>query len=569
MRRLLGPCIAVCLLAPGAPLAAADADTPVALPPFLVEEAAKGPPWRYGQAAGYEILSRCDDATTRRVVAVHHRLQEMLAAILPVSLQVTWSQPRALILYDEELQPKASQEVIARLLRPAAEVPVIEPDLGGGRGLAGLRVAPVPPRIRFLPNLRLWDSDGMTVFMIVRRDGFDPDRLALTHDYVAFLVRSRVPALPVWFVTGFLSLYRELRYDGGELRAEGFTWVSEQQTDAWKRDPRTAAPVVPLADFFRGAMPPAENAAYSQFKHWQAQAALLVRWGLDTRDRRRAAGFVRFVERAAADGVTEALFEECLGLSWAEAHAQLTAFLGAAVRRGQVFRPERLGKLPAFTLANATDAQLARIKGDWERLEVAHVRTIAADLEQKYLEQARRTLRRGYERDPVDPALLAVLGLCEIDGGNPAGAREFLESAFRLGPVRPRAAYELARLRFAESRAAPAGTNGRLDATQLADVLRPLFSARQAQPPLAEVYALIAEGWEASATPPTRGHLAVLDEGVQLFPRQLPLVLRAVELNRRHGFKAEAARIAAFAAELAVDATARDRLLALRDELVR
>ena len=39
----------------------------------------------------------------------------------------------------------------------------------------------------------------------------------------------------------------------------------------------------------------------------------------------------------------------------------------------------------------------------------------------KYLEQARRTLKRGYDRDERDPRLLAVLGLCEIDAGNDAG----------------------------------------------------------------------------------------------------------------------------------------------------
>ena len=53
-------------------------------------------------------------------------------------------------------------------------------------------------RYSFLPNLRLWDRDSMTVFMIVRRDDFDGDRLALTHDYVSFMVKSRMPTLPAW-----------------------------------------------------------------------------------------------------------------------------------------------------------------------------------------------------------------------------------------------------------------------------------------------------------------------------------------------------------------------------------
>ena len=66
VRRWAGPwlaCLAVLLSA-----TASAQDSAVSLPPFLVEEAAKGPPWRHGEAMGFEILSRCADATTRRVV---------------------------------------------------------------------------------------------------------------------------------------------------------------------------------------------------------------------------------------------------------------------------------------------------------------------------------------------------------------------------------------------------------------------------------------------------------------------------------------------------------------------
>src|SRR4051812_19550645 len=184
---------------------AAD-DNPVALPPFLVEEVAKGPPWRFANAMGYEILSRCDDATTRRVVEAHYKLHVLLEEILPRSLQFNVSVPRTLILYDEELQPAASQEVIARLMHTSA--PAAEPiDFPATGGLRGMRMSAPARRVTFLPNLRLWDHDSMAVFMIVRRDGFEPDRLSLTHDYISFLIKNRLPALPAWFASGFLTLY--------------------------------------------------------------------------------------------------------------------------------------------------------------------------------------------------------------------------------------------------------------------------------------------------------------------------------------------------------------------------
>src|SRR3954469_1942860 len=149
-------------------LARAADDIPVALPPFLVEEMAKGPPWRYTEAMGYEILSRCDDAATRRVVEAHHVLHQLLSEILPPSLQLEFTVPKALILYDEELNPAASREVIARLIRDTTPVPDIEIATGFRRTRTS---APARPTT-FLPNLRLFDRDAMTVFMVVRQNDF-------------------------------------------------------------------------------------------------------------------------------------------------------------------------------------------------------------------------------------------------------------------------------------------------------------------------------------------------------------------------------------------------------------
>lgn len=119
-------------------------------------------------------------------------------------------------------------------------------------------------------------------------------------------------------------------------------------------------------------------------------------------------------------------------------------------------RPASAIKLPPLALRLATDGEIARIKGDWERLEINYVRQRYPDLATKYIEQARRTLLRAYDRNDRDPRLLAVLGLCEVDAGNDAGARDYLETAARLEIVRPRVWLELARLRLADYLAAPA-----------------------------------------------------------------------------------------------------------------
>jgi hypothetical protein len=98
-------------------------------------------------------------------------------------------------------------------------------------------------------------------------------------------------------------------------------------------------------------------------------------------------------------------------------------------------------------------------------------------------------------------------------------------------------------------------------------VLRPLFDAREGLPPLPDVYENIAAAWAASEAKPTRGHLAVLAEGIRLFPRRLELVLAGAELNLRHGFKDEAEAMTEIALRIADTETAQKRIAALQAQL--
>lgn len=536
----------------------------VALPPFLVEEAHKGPPWRYVATPGYEILSRCADPITRRVVATHERLHQLLGEILPPSLQLRCDVPRTFILYDDELQPAASREVIARMLQQDAAA--LPDDFSPSPGFRLARNGPAARRVSFLPNLRLWDRDAVAIFMIVRRDDFNADTLSLTHDYISFLVKGRMPSLPPWFVSGFLTLYAQIHFEVDRLTLEPLEWISPFHTQAVKKDPKTAPPLLPLEDFLsmRFAAPdPAP--AYDPIKAWQAQAALFVRWGLEADGGAHRAALWKFAERTALRPVTEEIFVECFGMDFAAAQAQLTAYLPVAVKKTATFRLRReLPKSAPLPLRNATDGEIARLKGDWERLEVPYVKKISPELAPKYLEQARRTFRRAYDRNERDSRLLAAMGLCEVDAGDDAAAREFLEAAVDLGPIRPRANYELARLRFAAARAQPAGASGQIDAAQVAEVFKPLFAARAGEPPLPEVYDLVAEVWAIAANKASRGHLAVLDEGIRLFPRRISLLLRTAEINLRHGYKAEAAVLATLLEKATLNDDERARLASLR-----
>ena len=343
-------------------------------------------------------------------------------------------------------------------------------------------------------------------------------------------------------------------------------WLSDAATLVLKADPKKARPLLPMAPFLRGDSSANAQTREENVHAWAAQAELFIRWALDGKGSPRREGFVKFVERSSVELPTEKLAAECLGADYAALGEQLTAFLPAAVRKEVTLRPDAPIKLPPLPLRNATDGEIARIKGDWERLEIDYVRRRYPDLAPKYVEQARRTLLRAFDHNDRDPRLLAVLGLCEYDAGNTVAARDYLESAARLGVVRPRAWLELARLRLAEFLAA-AGGDGKLGATQTADVLGPLFTARSQLPPLPEVYEVIADVWSRSAVTPTSGHLAVVSEGVSLFPRRLSLVQRAAELSLQFGRTEDAAAYIDLGQHLATDDAERARFADLQSRL--
>ena len=535
-------------------LAAGAAETRVvALPPFLVEET-KALPWRYADVAGWEVLSSCPERLTRALVANHHRLHVLLGELLPPALQLRMTERQTLLFVDSAQLPPTSQEVVARMAVTAAEQDRLDDavvPLDDGR----LRRRPPPPRYTFLPNLRLWDRDAGTLFAIVRESEFDANRVALTPDYVAYLLRNRLPALPPWFISGILTLFSRAKFAEDTLTLDRLDWLSESGSAALQTGPEANRALLPLLEFFAGELSSSDPALGGALSLWQAQAALFIHWGLGGRGAPRRAALWKFVERAAVEPVTETLFQECFGLDFATAQQQLTAHLPEAIREKLALRPAQWPRLPDYPLRPANDVEIARIKGAWERLEIGYVKAQFPVLVPKYLEQARRTLMRAYDRGSRDPRLLAVIGLCEVDAGNDATAREFLEAAAAHSKtLRPRAWFELARLRFAAFGAQHAGTGPRLTSDQANEVFTPLSAAREQDPPLAEVYALIAEVWAACAQAPTRAQLAVLEEGVRTFPRRTDLVYRTAELNLHHGFTDTARWLITLGLTLAPDA---------------
>lgn len=250
----------------------------------------------------------------------------------------------------------------------------------------------------------------------------------------------------------------------------------------------------------------------------------------------------KLAARAAEGNVTEEVFETMFGFDFAEWRDRLSDHLPKALYEHKWIDPRAQATSVHVEVRRATPGEVARVRGEWERLAIGHVQRRLPQVREPYIAQARRTLRRAFDAGDRDPRLLATMGLCEIDAGNEAGARPFLEPAIAGGVKRPRAHFELARIRFAELRHGAPDTR-RYSFTELAPIIEPLRRALTQAPPLAEVYELLADAWARCEFSPTAAEFAELESGLRYFSRRPMVVLPVALAFARHGKRDEAAAI--------------------------
>lgn len=239
---------------------------------------------------------------------------------------------------------------------------------------------------------------------------------------------------------------------------------------------------------------------------WRSQMALFFRWALDPKNAPAAAALWKFAEGASTRAVSESWFVECFGFGYSDLRDRLSDYLPLAVKEPLALRPRKLPGPGRFEIKPATRQQIARLRGECERLEIPYVRRRTPQFLDRCIDQARRTLRRSYERGDRDPRLLAALGLCEVDAGNDAAAKPWLEAAAAARVNRPRVHYECARLRWQASTRDIAATQA-LPMSAAAPALEALRTAMACDPPLPEVYLLFEDAWLRTEVTPSDGDL--------------------------------------------------------------
>ena len=516
-----------------APVASFAGDEVVELPTYHVVEARELPPpeaWLYGRIAGFEVLSNASERATRQLVGDFQWFHQAVGLVWP-GVQLPGSVPTALIICGRggqfEAFVPASQRrddrAIAGLTLRAGEQSALVVDyeksgLDFGEGGSAVTVAGLVPGGAAGGGA----IGGASVVT-------DPYR-QLYREYIRFLLAGVEPPAPFWFEEGIAQIFMAMEV----TRTTITVGKVEDPNVAGSSDFNVVLAhgrILPMEELF-AVTRDSPTALNEEAFGWAKQCHAFVHWGLYGNEGRNQKAFITFLRRLNREPLTEALFTECFKQNYAQmgftlrSYAEFTVHRIAGVRTG---KGERLPEPPPLVLRAATEAEVGRIKGDALRLA-------------GQLAAARTALASPYIRGDRDPALLAALGLLERAAGDDARARKILEAAVQAKAVRPRAYLELAALRFADAAAQPAEAHGRFGAEQTTAVLTPLFAALGQRPPLREIYELIAETWARSVVTPGASHLAVLDEGIRIFPRDGALIYTTATQQVRAGLVADAVR---------------------------
>ncbi len=444
-------------------------------------------------------------------------------------------------------------------------------------------------------DLRLSDPDSTYTFAILRDYQWRTNRsmgrqgppIVCSPTYLRFLLESRAPALPAWYSVGISGLYESSLFpelqpgvlfqaivstaskSSHENKIDGFEpdpWLSESAAMVLRSDAGAPRPLLPMREVFVPSIPVSKSEKYRRV--WEAQSELFVRWAYSEnvtggKDRLR-----RFASAAAAQPVTEGLFQSCFGMNYADARDALSDYLPQAVLKPLQVPYVPIATPPPIAWREANPEEIRRIKGEWARRTLRVIKENYPSALPLYIEKTRKLLQRAYDLGQRDPQLLASLALFRIETGDPAGGCTILAEHPEAVAARPMARLALARLQLQDALEKPAGLNRNLSDAQAAGILEMLSVMLKQPPPIEGAYLLEARVLQHLGRGPTGPERACLNEGARFFPRNSQLAIDCVSWDLRAGDVSGARTLIEFALWESSDPSAKEKL-SLLDNLAR
>ena len=470
-----------------------DAPDIFVLEPFEVNAVR---PWTYVRIDGYEILSVIDKVDTRIVAERMKADQRFAPLFIPDELRMTQAIPNVLVL-----QPLDDREVIAKFRS---------------------RVRPGQPIDFALFNqgdcFHAFVS-GATTGVVVkgRRSGANSPLAAhLISNFT--LVR---PEPPAWYLEGLKYLLRNGNVVGDSLTLHG---------------PQRIAPgPVPIEAILKTT--PAELdrmrlQAKEERDRFEWLSALFIHWGFFSDGGIRRETFLRFVGLASRQGLSDEVLKRSFGIGFDDLSWTLRTYQNVWWRsRRTIDLPDEMKAADesAVGIRPASQAEVARI------LSESYIALARGDVgipaDRRYLGKARELLTDAIDAWGQSNEIRGAFGLLYVAEGRSADAAETFEALASSDPnLRPRANYELSRLRYQSARQ-ETGPGGLLNEETTRHILFPLHQVLQADPKMEMAFQLAVAVWSHSTVRPESEDLALLERGARAFPGNAELIASIRALN--------------------------------------
>lgn len=499
---------------------AADAQDGVAnekvieLPKYTVSDTPILPPqenWKYASIPGFEVLSNASASRTKAFMEDFQLLRQVVNVVWPAVERMGPTGPMQVIICGRgnsfnQFLPKGERIESDRynsVFLEDAEATAIVIDFAA----ADLYVTGAGP-VSVNPETGEFNNGG--------REESDPFR-AFRVQYFRHLTRRSVRNAPEWFEEGLAQLCASVDYTKTwiEFGKVGDGFGGNKVGDFNQIMARRG--IMSFGKMFAGRSDLDHDERYV----WTAQCYAFVHMCLYGLNGKYIKPFAEFLDRSTKEPVSEALFRQCFKRGYNDLEIELRGYIEFTVHKYQQWEAKK-GKAFAtpqkIELRDASDSEIGRIKGEALRLGGNK-------------DEARTALIAPYIRGERDAALLAALGLYELEQKDEVRARKFLEAAAKAGSVRPKANLELARMRYFEVNAA--SKDGRLNGQQVAQVLQPLYALRNQSNRLPEVYELAAQTLLAAEGRAKDEVFRFVIEGAIRFPSRVRLIYLAAALSVR------------------------------------
>jgi hypothetical protein len=464
--------------------ASSTEDPPITLPAYEVKGIR---PWLYAEIPGYQILSLATEKDTRAILEKLQAASRFTPLFFPRGYTTTLTARSTLFLHhfaDQQTVDDATER-LQLSVRPKAFT------VTAGDTFIEF---PTPERITAWLKGRQLPSDFFSASELV------------------------TPHIPAWYREGLHVLITNARLADQSLVTASLNWHGTV--------------VQPLHELLRVATTEQLNAvdrAHDEtFSAFRMGAVLFVHWGFFGEGGQRRATFLEFVDAATRTPADEALFRQYFHLTFAEAEAELAAYL-----RKTIWRPARLdlpgaaNPLPTPLIRPATAGEVARIVGESYLL----LGDIAPPVQRAHYQQtARNLLAHAYAGGDRDPRLLAQLGFVECAAEHWDEALAYLETSTAAGIPLPRAYTTLALLRLRKL-GARLGVPASLTEEQFRSVVAPAYIALSMQPVLADACTIAEDVFLRKTVVPTSKELNLLEAAVRRQPRDVALLANAAAID--------------------------------------